>query len=497
MNLLQLQNALKNYSDEQLMNEMVQPSGMTPQYLVMTEMQRRKQMRDEYAAQPQPSTSIADEMTQEAQMGLASLQQQSMGQNVPSMSELPMGQNVPPVGFADGGLVGSDPLGLLNRKYQIMQDETLSDYQKSRLIRQLDNPGQPDFSPDAFVDADPLTAFGGAGPEQPNAGLIPSSDRPIPISTAIGSAAKSVWDWARPEYKMGEKIRQHEMSSEQLRDADYHDFELPYSATAEASPTGAPHSPTPAGGGGSTGGGAGTGGGIGSMSFTDLLAEAYNMPYSKGVAEQYQGLASTLEGMREGVAKQAEQDKWMSLAQAGMAMASGESPYFATNVGRGGMVGLEAMGKARSEAAKREMDMLGVDANIIAANDAAARGNASIAAQFYAAAIDADYKNKLLPLERMKAEAAMSASKVKSDSGMNKLHADIVKDWGNDAMAVSRVVEELEADGIPASEENIKMRLSQIVWNVLNGAPSGGGMNMNGFWAEYAKRGLGENEVSP
>ena len=91
MNLLQIQDALKGFSDEQLAGEMTQPSGQTPQYMVMTEMQRRKDMRDEYAAQPQPGTSIADEMTQEATMGLGSLQ----------------GASQPQQGYAYGGLVDS------------------------------------------------------------------------------------------------------------------------------------------------------------------------------------------------------------------------------------------------------------------------------------------------------------------------------------------------------------------------------------------------------
>jgi hypothetical protein len=62
-NVLKIQNALKNASDEQLAQEMRMPSGLAPQYLVMTEMQRRQKMRSEFSGQEPPKTTMADEMS--------------------------------------------------------------------------------------------------------------------------------------------------------------------------------------------------------------------------------------------------------------------------------------------------------------------------------------------------------------------------------------------------------------------------------------------------
>ena len=42
MNLLQVQDDLKNFSQDQLVKEMQQPSGSTPQFLVLSELNRRK-----------------------------------------------------------------------------------------------------------------------------------------------------------------------------------------------------------------------------------------------------------------------------------------------------------------------------------------------------------------------------------------------------------------------------------------------------------------------
>jgi hypothetical protein len=73
INILKVQNDLKNLSDEQLAQEMRMPSGAAPQYLVMTEMQRRQKMRSEFSGQQPPQTTMADEMSgaapEQPQMG--------------------------------------------------------------------------------------------------------------------------------------------------------------------------------------------------------------------------------------------------------------------------------------------------------------------------------------------------------------------------------------------------------------------------------------------
>lgn len=83
MNILELENDLKDLSDDQLRGAM--QTGSAPQYLVLSEMQRRKQMRDKFTSQQQaqgPQPTIAEEM-----MG-------GISQMAPQMS------------FADGGIVG-------------------------------------------------------------------------------------------------------------------------------------------------------------------------------------------------------------------------------------------------------------------------------------------------------------------------------------------------------------------------------------------------------
>ena len=51
MNILELQEDIKDLSDKRLMQEMQMPTGAIPQYLVLSELTRRKRMRDEYNRQ--------------------------------------------------------------------------------------------------------------------------------------------------------------------------------------------------------------------------------------------------------------------------------------------------------------------------------------------------------------------------------------------------------------------------------------------------------------
>ena len=48
MNIIDIQDNLKNFSEQQLVNEMQRPSGNAPQFLVLSEITRRKRMRDQF-----------------------------------------------------------------------------------------------------------------------------------------------------------------------------------------------------------------------------------------------------------------------------------------------------------------------------------------------------------------------------------------------------------------------------------------------------------------
>ena len=114
-NLIEQQNRLKDLSDDQLTTEGSSPSGSVPPFLVMTEINRRKQMRDAYTAQQQrrkPSTTVAEDLLS-APLGTPA--RAAMGAGSPQgaggigiAAALPQGGEPDVPAFAEGGLVSGD-----------------------------------------------------------------------------------------------------------------------------------------------------------------------------------------------------------------------------------------------------------------------------------------------------------------------------------------------------------------------------------------------------
>ena len=62
MNIIDIQDSLKNFSENQLIKEMQIPSGNAPQFLVLSEIQRRKRVRDDFSKrQAAQEPTVAEE----------------------------------------------------------------------------------------------------------------------------------------------------------------------------------------------------------------------------------------------------------------------------------------------------------------------------------------------------------------------------------------------------------------------------------------------------
>ena len=107
-NILQMQEILKSVPYQRLMQEMQQPTGRAPQYLVMTEIQRRKKVRDEYQGQVQDQqTTVAEDMVigrapQQPPIAPAGMPPQ-MSQGMPPQMQPPMPAAQPPMNMEGGG----------------------------------------------------------------------------------------------------------------------------------------------------------------------------------------------------------------------------------------------------------------------------------------------------------------------------------------------------------------------------------------------------------
>lgn len=111
-NILQMQEILKGIPDEKLMQEAQQPSGNAPTYLVMSEIERRKKVRDEYMGQVQEQqTTVLEDIVTPAPVMHPPPSGMPMppppGQMPPSApSQMPMPPAPPPsMGMETGGPV--------------------------------------------------------------------------------------------------------------------------------------------------------------------------------------------------------------------------------------------------------------------------------------------------------------------------------------------------------------------------------------------------------
>ena len=108
MNIIKLQDQLKGLPDQTLAGYVQNPTGEVPTYLALSELQRRKTMREKYQQEQAPTTTVAEDLVapppQEAQ-GLASIAPDQMPPEM--MAQAPQMPQAP-VQMAEGGLAELD-----------------------------------------------------------------------------------------------------------------------------------------------------------------------------------------------------------------------------------------------------------------------------------------------------------------------------------------------------------------------------------------------------
>ena len=101
---------------------------------------------------------------------------------------------------------------------------------------------------------------------------------------------------------------------------------------------------------------------------------------SKGGAD-FGSIESRIARMLADREKSAEADKWMSLAQAGMALMASKNPTFGGALGEAGLAGIGSMQKARSQYDKDILGLLGMQQQIESAKDLASYRQGSLDAK--------------------------------------------------------------------------------------------------------------------
>ena len=114
MNIIDTEDMIKGLPDAALQKEAQNPSGQAPQFLVVSEIKRRKDMRERYAQNQQSQGTVKDQLLGMAppapQPQMASMGQPQgrpmppMGGQMP-MGQPPMQQPAPPMGMYGGGVI--------------------------------------------------------------------------------------------------------------------------------------------------------------------------------------------------------------------------------------------------------------------------------------------------------------------------------------------------------------------------------------------------------
>lgn len=146
MNIIELENLVKGFPDDQLIKEVQAPSGQIPQFLALSEVQRRKDMRDRYQAQQNggQKPTIAEQIVgggigslpgAEGAQGASIPTPSATG--IPSAGAPPVADGAAPLptppgmpqGFAKGGQVGYAEGGSVTpRGSEVQRRKPLKEY---------------------------------------------------------------------------------------------------------------------------------------------------------------------------------------------------------------------------------------------------------------------------------------------------------------------------------------------------------------------------------
>jgi hypothetical protein len=109
MNIIKIQDQLKGVPDDALIGYVQNPTGQVPTYLALSELQRRKTMRDTYQQAQPAQTTVAEDLAAPPLAPQAMPQPQAMPEpQAQGVAGLPTGDMYDEQNFATGGIVAFD-----------------------------------------------------------------------------------------------------------------------------------------------------------------------------------------------------------------------------------------------------------------------------------------------------------------------------------------------------------------------------------------------------
>lgn len=352
MNIIKLQDMLRGVDDNALINYVQNPTGQVPSYLALSELQRRKEVRDTYQAAKPEQKSVAEDLTQPAQPqgGLAMLAGQS--QNAPQsegIANLPVDEGMyQEQNFASGGIVAFDDGGEVQRyaskglvnlapdysvpeKPGFMQrffgssSKELLEQERQRLLNKIKDPKNPynDLDYQQLQEVESKLA----GKTQPGGAFTVKEGQAIQKKYEA-DLLKQKEPPPPPPPK--------EEAPKQEKPVDPYSIGMGYKPRPE----------------------------------TDAEEKMARFDKLYGEDPAKERLTKRLTKMEERAAREEAQSPWMAITRAGLKTMAGTSPFTAVNVGAGAVEGLESYAASQDRLAKMEEKRMDIDAKLAEAERA-------------------------------------------------------------------------------------------------------------------------------
>ena len=439
MNIIKLQDQLKGLPDQTLIGYVQNPTGQVPTYLALSELQRRKTMKEKYQQQQAPQTTVAEDLAAPPppmEQGIAAMVPQQSPVEEQGVASLPTGDMYDEQNFATGGIVAFDDGGevqhfdqggtsRLGRWWEGYKQRSQEDLAKQDKIQRLQNEY-------LSLTIDPLQK---TFPGQPEAAAQRQAAIKQELATLQSTAPNTKASDATPAPTAttgGPRVDTTQLPSSFTGIDQPSQFQpSPNALTQMNQPSAPPTPPVP----GATG--------VAREGLDNLykpLADRsadYDalMRDETGAAENAMGkyrqligedkmrpqLEEKLRKMEERSAKQEEQAPWMALARAGLGMAAGKSRFALQNIAEGATMGLEDYAKAKDKfetAREKQFDIQSRLAQAQRAEDVAAATHGLKSEEFIKAQNQA---NKLAKLGyQTNREAANQKNKIDAYEAITK-----------------------------------------------------------------------------
>lgn len=449
---------LRGVDDNALVNYVQNPTGEVPSYLALSELQRRKDMRNRFQTEQAPESSVAEDTTNEVQSGgLAMLAKNPTPQGAPTsqgVADLPVPDSMyKEDSFAAGGIVAFDvggevPQSRFGRWWQGYKQRSAADLAVQDEIQKLQREH----------DALTISPF----KEVTSAQEAQAKQKQAEIKQRINDLLnKSVSPTATPASPATQPAPGSTPPAP-VAEAPKEEFVAPASATTRAPGAyGLPKLDVPE-----------------QLTIEKAIEDRKEAMRLAGVDPNfYKSEVDKLNADREALKADREQAGWLALTKAGLSTMAGTSPFALVNLGKGAEAGIDQYGKDIKDIKAEDRLLKQADRKLAEAQYLQSRGDAEGAQKKIAErdALIQDYKKMEYQGKVQLAAASMAANKpdinmelynsMKQDKAFYKTDAkgNLLKDSkGQPIFDAAKAADVIKGYGVKSEANTLKALSDQL-----------------------------------